>query len=323
MKKKGSENGHLEISEIKRNGEDFIDENAQNTEEEVSDQDDEDEEDLDQKQIYKKKTKKTKSKREDRSAKIGKGIGKLIGTTFKTIGKVIIGMFTGLFGAGPIGILIAILIMFVTIGFVSSSVTGIIGGVQKFFYTKDDVSTNDTIREQLVEIGELATLEYNYTKVVQRKVSEKYLNVISREANQLYSFDGVIKVGIDCGSLDIKVNKMAKQYIVYVPEIKILSHEIDLNSYKYYFDNIYEGRESLTEHDAEDKEEQEEKVKNEGLLERARTSADETIGRIIRAAINETDTKDYEIVFYHADIAEEIEEYNLDKTSVSTEKTTE
>lgn len=232
-------------------------------------------------------------------------------------------MFTGLFGAGPIGIVIAILIIFVTSGFVISSVTGIIGGMQKILYTKDDVSTNDTIREQLVEIGELATLEYNYTKVVQRKVSEKYLNVISREANQLYSFDGVIKVGIDCGSLDIKVNKMAKQYIVYVPEIKILSHEIDLNSYKYYFDNIYEGRESLTEHDAKDKEEQEEKVKNEGLLERARTSADETIGRIIRAAINETDTKDYEIVFYHADIAEEIEEYNLDKTSVSTEKTTE
>lgn len=62
MKKKGSENGHLEISEIKRNGEDFIDENAQNTEEEVSDQDDEDEEDLDQKQIYKKKTKKQSQK---------------------------------------------------------------------------------------------------------------------------------------------------------------------------------------------------------------------------------------------------------------------
>lgn len=63
MKKKGSENGHFEISEIKGNGEDFIDENAQNTEEEVSDQDDEDEEDLDQKQIYKKKTKKQSQKR--------------------------------------------------------------------------------------------------------------------------------------------------------------------------------------------------------------------------------------------------------------------
>lgn len=316
MRKKNKKSEYWENNEIKKNDGDLIDDVQDTDEEKLRQVDDEEEEESDQKQTHKKKSKKAKSKKEDRSVKIGRGIGKIIGGTLKTIGKVIWGMFKGLFGAGPLGIIVAIILVLFTI-------KGCVDIVKPLVYTKEEARTSDTIREQLVDIGELATLEYNYTKVVQRQVTEKYFYIISDTNNQLYSFDGVIKVGIDCKDLDIKVDKATKQYIVYVPEIKILSHEIDLDSYTYYFDEIEEGKELATQHEAEDMKEQEEKMTNQGLLDRARASADETIGRIIRAAINETNNKDYEIVFYHADVAEENDQYNLIESSLAANETVE
>lgn len=270
----------------------------------------------DEKADRKKRGEKTsKNKTEKFFKKIGKGIGKSLGIIIHAF----VGMISGLVSAGPVGIIALIIAGVITL----SGAGGLISGINDFIHTKEVTGKTDTIREELIDIGELAALEYNYTKVVQKRISEKYLSVFSKEADQLYSFDGTIKIGIDCSDLDIKVDDAQKQYIVYMPETKILSHETDPDSYQFYFDEIHEGREEIIKDDAENKREQEEKVTNGGLLDRARSSADTTIGRIIRVAISSTEKKDYEIAFYHADIKEEYEAYLQIKESMNADEHTE
>lgn len=50
----------------------------------------------------------------------------------------------------------------------------------------------------------------------------------------IFTYDGVISAGYNLKSLDIDVDNDAKQIIIKLPEARILSHQINMDSFKTY-----------------------------------------------------------------------------------------
>lgn len=113
-----------------------------------------------------------------------------------------------------------------------------------FFHNDDEgesVPPGRVIAESIQEISELSTTEYDYTYIGEFKKSRKLdfflidLNIPLTKKEFIASFNGTIKYGIDLSKLgDAKVNDEEKTITLDMPEICLLSHEIDLKSIKYW-----------------------------------------------------------------------------------------
>lgn len=169
-----------------------------------------------------------------------------------------------------------------------------------FFQREKTGYSSDAIREELVKIGELATLQYNYTIVSDLVYTNKTSWIFSSEDRLIYSIDGVIKLGIDCSGLQIECDNDNRILTVYLPPVKILSHELDESSYHEY---LVKGSISTSEFNdtrIDDKIGQEERVEESGMKEQALENAKDTLGNILKAAltdIKEEGQKPYEIIF--------------------------
>ena len=95
---------------------------------------------------------------------------------------------------------------------------------------------SETVHFDLKDIGELATQAGFYTNVQMIKGSRQLLNIDIpfTESKYIFSYDGVIKAGLDFGDVDIDVNEEAHIIAVKLPPIKILSNDIDHNSLEVY-----------------------------------------------------------------------------------------
>lgn len=155
--------------------------------------------------------------------------------------------------------------------------------------------TTDTIREEIVKIGELASLEYNYTKLSQRTIGSDSINPFHSDEKLLYTFDGVIKMGIDCTQIDME--KEDKTIKVKMPPAMILSHEVDEDSYRSYIEEGNFETEEFSKYRSEDMQEQEEKIINNGGLDRAYESAEEILRNMISMAQADQEQNSYTIVF--------------------------
>src|SRR5699024_593740 len=108
----------------------------------------------------------------------------------------------------------------------------VIGGAIFFLIPKPDITpqfvTND-IEATISDIGELATSEYRYTISQTAKKDDVKLIGISipfTSSHVLYSYQGVIKAGIQFGEITIHVNETDKTVFVELPETEILSEEV-------------------------------------------------------------------------------------------------
>lgn len=108
----------------------------------------------------------------------------------------------------------------------------VIGGAIFFLILKPDITpqfvTND-IEATISDIGELATSEYRYTISQTAKKDDVKLLGISipfTSSHVLYSYQGVIKAGIQFGEITIHVNETDKTVFVELPETEILSEEV-------------------------------------------------------------------------------------------------
>lgn len=170
----------------------------------------------------------------------------------------------------------------------------------QFFQREKTSYTSDAIREELVKIGELATLQYNYTIVSDLVYTNKTAWIFSNEDRLIYSIDGVIKLGIDCNNLEIDCDNDNRILTVYLPPVKILSHELDESSYHEYLMKGNISTSEFNETRIDDKIEQEKKIEENGIKEQALENAKDTLGNILKAAIvnmSENDQQPYEILF--------------------------
>lgn len=86
-------------------------------------------------------------------------------------------------------------------------------------------------------IGELATTEYGYTMV--ETTSKPHVAVAGfkipfTDSKVIYSYDGLIKAGIDFTEINVKTNYITKKIYITIPEAKVLSSEVFYDSLLVY-----------------------------------------------------------------------------------------
>lgn len=94
--------------------------------------------------------------------------------------------------------------------------------------------TSTTIKNQLVEINELAVYSYDYSKV--GKFSDNLTfngwDIPLTQKNFLITYDGTLKAGIDFKDSKIEIN--GDTLDISIPQSKVLSNEINENSIEVY-----------------------------------------------------------------------------------------
>lgn len=114
----------------------------------------------------------------------------------------------------------------------------------------------------------------------------------------IFSYDGIIKAGLDFESIELNVNEVAHTISVRLPEIKILSNEIDANSMEIYDEtksiftplNLSDVNQSMIKL----KDESKEKAISNGILESARANAETLIRGFLASSY---DLEVYSIIF--------------------------
>lgn len=157
------------------------------------------------------------------------------------------------------------------------------------------------IETNLKEIGELATMEYQYTNV--GKFTDDLhpwdIHIPFTEKTLICKWDGVIKAGIDMNEVVIKIDKPNKKLTVHTPAAKILSHETDENSYETLQekDGLWNRvkAEDVRKMDKASKEEMEKRVIGNSILEKANANAEVILRRMLLS--NSVIAKGYTIEF--------------------------
>jgi len=160
------------------------------------------------------------------------------------------------------------------------------------------VSSSSTVnvsnlQQQILSIGELATVEYDYTNVVDSQTSRtiKGRNVPLTKKSFIVALDGTIKIGIDIAEGSFDVNEDTKTVSVIVPKAKILSHEIHedtlrvLDEKSGLFNPI--SIEDYTTLAASQKKAMEDKVAGGDMFERAENDAAKMLQTLIEGVVPE------------------------------------
>lgn len=169
---------------------------------------------------------------------------------------------------------------------------GIIG------YKRFSSSESKTTKIGFENIGELATQSAYCTEINVTDDTRKMfgVNIPFTESKYIYSYDVVIKAGFDFGDIDWTVNDTTIE--VKLPDAKILSSEIKIDSFKMYqeSESIF-NQISMTENNKALKNLQstaEEDAVAKGLLKNARSNAETILTSFFG---NVYDMKVYKISF--------------------------
>ena len=105
--------------------------------------------------------------------------------------------------------------------------------IEEKIIEKEVVISGQTIQSGLRTIGELASSEYYFTHVssVENAQTISGFKIPFTTAKAIFSYDGLIKAGIDFNELLVSKDDDAKTITVTVPHAKILSSEVDPDSF--------------------------------------------------------------------------------------------
>lgn len=129
------------------------------------------------------------------------------------------------------------------------------------------------------DIGELATQAAYCTNVERIDQSRDLFGIIIpfTQSKYIYSYDYVIKAGIDFSEVEWTVSEKSKEIKIMLPGVTILSNEVDLDSFKVYHEaeSIF-TQVTLTDNNnalKEMKQKAEDSAVKNGLLENAEENA--------------------------------------------------
>ncbi len=145
------------------------------------------------------------------------------------------------------------------------------------------VVTGEIMQEKMRDIGELASEEYNYTEVgsFDKSMSVQLfgydVTVPFTQSKFIYTYEGTIKAGVDFKQITVEKDEESKRITVTLPKARILSSELDENSFQLYDEknsvfNPFSVKDVNTTNRTL-KENAEEKAIAKGLLKRADTHA--------------------------------------------------
>ena len=157
------------------------------------------------------------------------------------------------------------------------------------------------LTQQLQEIEELATMSYNYTKVGKFSDNLKFngWDIPLSQKSFLITYNGKLKAGIKMDKIKISIEN--NTIIVSIPEIEILSNEIDENSIEVYDEtkNVFNPI-SISDYTAFAKKQKEtvaEEAIENGLLSEAATKTQSTIKKYLNAIPGISDSYEIEVKF--------------------------
>ena len=148
------------------------------------------------------------------------------------------------------------------------------------FSIQKTTGISKTTTLSLKNIGELATQAGYFTTVQTITKSRDVLGVEipGTKSNYVYSYDGIIKAGIDFNLVETEVDETNKIITIKFPEFKILSTEIKDDSFIMYNDgaNLFTSLklEDVDKSNAELKDSARKTAIDNGILEAARTNAE-------------------------------------------------
>ena len=148
-------------------------------------------------------------------------------------------------------------------------------GLRKAFFTE-----SDTKELGFQDIGELATQVAYSTEVSMTEASRNFFGVEIpfTQSKYIYSYTVVVRAGLDFDQIKYTVNDTEKTIRVTLPEMKVLSCEIDPDSFKLYHEaeSIFRqiGMEENNAALVTLRESAEENAVANGLLDNARANAE-------------------------------------------------
>jgi hypothetical protein len=166
-------------------------------------------------------------------------------------------------------------------------------------YSKETEITGETIRSKMSNIGKLSTAEYSYTHLERVDSSRQIngFNIPLTKTTFIYSYDGIIRAGVDFTQIKVEKDDDNKVITVTLPEVEIISSDVDQDSFQLYDEknNIFNpiNVTDITDSFADLKNTEEEKAVNDGLLDKAKTNAVTLIENFMRGSF---DVEDYDIV---------------------------
>ncbi len=178
-------------------------------------------------------------------------------------------------------------------------VAAVVIGCGGFFGMKALLSSESkTTKIGFENIGELATQSAYCTQVNVTDASREFngVTIPFTQSKYVYSYDFVIKAGFDFG--EIEWEKKGNTIEVRLPEAKILSNEIDLDSFQVYVEDESIFRQITLEENNEAletlKQDAQDNAVANGLLDNARENAQTILRGFFASAY---DPEDYDIVF--------------------------
>lgn len=169
-------------------------------------------------------------------------------------------------------------------GVLLAAVIAVVSGFAAVGLEKYVLSGSRTTKIGFEDIGELATQTACCTEVNVTEASRDLwgVRIPFTQSKYIYSYDVEIKAGFDFGEIEWSVDEGTSTIKVWLPEVRILSSEIDMDSFKLYHEEesifrpitLEENNEAL----ANLKQAAKEDAVANGLLDNARGNA-ETILR--------------------------------------------
>ena len=198
----------------------------------------------------------------------------------------------------PKGIIVIGLVVLVIVFVIAFLIgKGISGKDDEAIVTTETEITGNLLKESLADIGEFATQEYYFTEVETYDSSKKIkdFDIPFTKSRFVYSYDGLIKAGIDFTGVEVDKNDLTKVITVTLPKSKVLSSEIDEGSFQVYdedqsiFNQI--SISNFNDANADLKARAEEKAIKRGLLDKA----DENAKVLIKNFLSSFDIDDYTV----------------------------
>lgn len=105
----------------------------------------------------------------------------------------------------------------------------------------------ETVETVLEKASELTALKYNYKNIAEFENTKKAFGTdIPFTTNQyLYTYSGIVNMGVKLSDVKYEIDNDKKIIKINLPPVRVLSHEIDESSYKFYSvkDSIFNDNE--------------------------------------------------------------------------------
>jgi len=97
-----------------------------------------------------------------------------------------------------------------------------------FDITNETTINVSTLEQQILSIGELSLIEYNYRTLISMQDSHRIgdWNIPLTQKSFLITVDGRMKLGIDASEITVNASEQTQTVSIKIPRAKILSHEI-------------------------------------------------------------------------------------------------